>query len=139
VFYRLSAFSIMAGLCAAAPVSAGAQEAEPTGVWRSADSAITIRIAPCASPTNTFCGTVLQDNRPGPATNPANHVIVRGLRWERQVWRGQVNDGGMTLNFTLRINGPTTALARYCLGILCEEESWSRVRAANNTGQNLRP
>jgi uncharacterized protein (DUF2147 family) len=132
MFYRLSAFAIMAGL--AAPVVASAQENAPTGIWRDSDQSFIVRIAPCVAVGNAFCGTVLQDNRPGPAANPPNHVLIRGLQRDRRGWRGQINDAGTTLNFTMRMNSPTTALARFCFGIVCDTETWSRVSAANDVG-----
>jgi uncharacterized protein (DUF2147 family) len=136
MFYRLSAFAIMAGLCATTP--ALAQENPPTGVWSDADRSVIVTIAPCAGAAATFCGTVLQDNRPGPAANPPNHLLIRGLQRDRRGWRGQINDGGTTLNLTLRMSGPSTAQARFCFGIVCDTETWSRVQAANDVGPPLR-
>jgi uncharacterized protein (DUF2147 family) len=130
MFYRLSAFAIMAALCVSNAASAqtppSASNDNPAGVWSNGDREIVIQITPCPRSTNTFCGTILQDNRPGPAANPANHVFIRDLRLDRQGWKGKINDGGFNLNLTMRLSGSNSAQARYCFALACETETWSR-------------
>lgn len=133
MFYRLSGLAIMAALFPATSVSA--QSATPTnspvsfpsGVWTNASQEMVVRIAPCASGPNRFCGTLLQDNRPGPVANPANHQLVRDLAADRTGWKGKIVDGGTTLNFTMRPAANDRAQARYCFGIVCESETWMRI------------
>lgn len=128
----------MAALTASA-TSATAQpaansNATPNGVWTNQDREVIVRIAPCAGSTSSFCGTVVRDNRPGPAANPANHILIRDLRGDRQGWRGKINDGGFQLNLTLRLSAPSTAQARYCFGLACETETWSRIGDLREAG-----
>lgn len=141
MFYRLSGFAIMATLYAVAPAIAQTSantNNSPVGVWTNGDREVVVRISSCASGAATFCGTILEDNRPGPAANPPNHVLLRDLRADRQGWRGKVNDGGMQLNLTMRITTPTSAQARYCFAMACETETWTRTSESGNVGQQLR-
>jgi uncharacterized protein (DUF2147 family) len=130
MFYRLSAFAIMAGLVAATP--ANAQTTVPTGTWTNANREVIVRVSPCQTSTSTFCGTIVQDNRPGPAANPPNHMLIRDLRSDRQGWRGQINDGGMQLGLTMRMRDQSNAQVRYCLAFACETETWSRITTPND-------
>jgi uncharacterized protein (DUF2147 family) len=130
MLYRLSAFAIMASLSASSAASAQTaanNNATPAGVWTNGDREIVVQIAPCLASAQTFCGTVLEDNRPGPVANPPNHVLIRDLRLDRQGWKGKINDGGYNLNLTMRLNPPNSAQARYCLAFACESEVWTRV------------
>lgn len=144
MFYRLSGLAIMAALFPAASVSA--QSAAPTsnpttfpsGIWTNAGQEMVVRIAPCAGTPNQFCGTLLQDNRPGPAANPANHQLVRDLAAGRTGWKGKIVDGGTTLNFTMRPAANDRAQARYCFGIVCDSETWMRVPNAPTPNAALR-
>lgn len=131
----------MAALYASAPAMAQTPantNNTPAGVWTNGDREVVVRIAPCAQGAATFCGTILEDNRPGPAANPPNHVLLRDLRADRQGWRGKVNDGGFQLNLTLRMTTPTAAQARYCFAMACETETWTRTGGAGDGGQALR-
>ena len=133
MFYRLSGLAIMAALFPAA--SASAQSAVstntpttfPSGIWTNTDQEMVVRIAPCSSSPNRFCGTLLQDHRTGPAANPPGHMLVRDLASDRAGWKGRIVDGGTTLNFTMRPAANDRAQARYCFGIVCESETWMRI------------
>jgi uncharacterized protein (DUF2147 family) len=133
MFYRLSTYAIFAGLVAAG-TPAAAQETVPLGIWTDAERSVVVRIAPCPTGASTFCGIVLEDNRPGPAANPPNHILIRSLRQDRQGWRGIINDGGTQLNFTMRLRSSNSAQARFCFGIVCDTETWSRIGAAGEAG-----
>lgn len=132
MLYRLSGLAIMAALFPAASVSAqsvaptSGQLNFPAGLWTDADRSMVVRMAPCAGSPNRFCGTLVQDNRPGPAANPANHLLIRDLAADRAGFKGKAVDGGMTVNLTMRPGSANSAQVRFCLGIICETETWQR-------------
>jgi hypothetical protein len=125
MFYRLSAYAIAAALFPLS--SATANEAFPSGMWRDADRTLVISIAPCAAEAGSFCGSIIEDNRPGPAANPQGHHLVRGLKKERAGWKGKLVDGGTQLNFTMRPQAGDSAQIRFCFGVVCDTETWQRV------------
>jgi uncharacterized protein (DUF2147 family) len=125
MFYRLSTYAIAAALF---PLStATANEAFPGGIWRDGDRTLVVSIAPCPAEASTFCGSLIEDNRPGPAANPQGHQLVRGLKKDRAGWKGKIVDGGTQLNFTMRPQNGDAAQVRFCFGVLCETEVWQRV------------
>jgi uncharacterized protein (DUF2147 family) len=129
MFYRLSTFAIAAGLFSAA--GAQAQEVFPAGTWSDGTRSMIVRIGPCPSSTRanspSFCGVVVEDKRVDTPVNPPGHLLVRDLTQSRNGWRGRVIDGTTSLNLTMTARDNGTASARYCLGIFCENDTWTRV------------
>jgi hypothetical protein len=123
---RLSAIVFISVLCAAAPASS--QVSTPAGSWINTARTMTVSVAPCVGNQATFCGILVRDNRPGPAANPPNHLLLRDLKADRQGWRGKANDGGTQLNLNLRLLNPSSLQVRFCFGFVCETENWARVQ-----------
>jgi uncharacterized protein (DUF2147 family) len=141
MFSRLSALALMAALCATNSASAQTPANDnntPAGIWTNTDREIVVQITPCRSSSQTFCGTILEDNRSGPAANPPNHVFIRDLRLDRQGWKGKINDGGFNLNLTMRLTPPNAAQARYCFALACETETWTRVGSSPGAAMPVR-
>jgi uncharacterized protein (DUF2147 family) len=105
-----------------------AQDAFPLGVWTDAQRRIVVRITPCGSDVDTFCGTVVQDNRTGLAKNQPGHTIIRDLEQGPVHWSGQAFDGPTRFSFTLKPTAHDRAKARLCVsGIFCMHEKVHRV------------
>lgn len=136
MFYRLSAYAIAAALF---PItSAQAQDAFPGGIWSDADRSIVVRIEPCTPLARVFCGSVIQDNRVGQATNPPGYQLVRELTQSRAGWKGKIVDGGTTLNFTMRPQLRDTAQVRFCFGVICDNETWQHLSSLPAPNSGLR-
>jgi uncharacterized protein (DUF2147 family) len=128
MFYRLSAYAIAAALLPVSPVAA--EEAFPNGVWSDARRRIIVRVAPCGVAANSFCGTVVRDNRRGRPTNPPGHLLIRHLSPSRPNWTGQVMDVGTKINMTLRPIANDRAMAQVCMiGLFCLSETVVRIDA----------
>lgn len=52
---------------------------------------------------------------------------MRDLRQERGAWRGKADGEGMSVNVSLQPRGANAAQVRFCVGILCDTETWTRV------------
>jgi uncharacterized protein (DUF2147 family) len=136
MFYRLSAYAIAAALFPIA--SANAQEAFPSGVWSDAERMVVVRISPCSAGAAVFCGTVVEDNRPGPPANPPGHQFLRDLKQTRTGWKGKLNDGGTGLTLSMQPQAGGTAQVRFCLGVLCDTETWRRLSSVPAQSAPLR-
>lgn len=124
MFYRLAAYAIAAALFPVAP--ANAQEAFPNGIWSDAERSVVVRIRPCSAGASVFCGTVVEDNRPGSPANPPGHQFLRDLKQTRNGWKGQLNDGGTALTLSMRPQSGGAAQVRFCFGVVCDTETWRR-------------
>lgn len=116
------------GLAASFAAPARSDDIFPIGVWTDTRSRMVVRIAPCGATANTFCGTVVQDNRSGRAINPQGHMIVRHVQPSASGWRGQALDVNSRVDFTLQQRTNDRANLRLCLiGVLCFDEKVERI------------
>jgi hypothetical protein len=142
MFYRLSALAIAAALFPVASVTAQpanptpSQGAFPTGLWTDSERNILVRIASCSGNPNRFCGTLLQDNSPDRDASTINTVVIRDLAASRAGFKGVAVFGGTSINLTMRPAARDSAQVRFCMGLLCENETWQR--PANDQISSLR-
>lgn len=115
-----------------------AAAASPAGVWTSPTGSITIRIAPCPSATDRWCGTVIAaSDRATADTARASGRELVGMMLVRNMrpvgaghWRGtvEVPDRKVTARGALRLIGSDLLEVKGCAlgGVVCKTQRWRR-------------
>ena len=134
--------SVFVGLLAAS--GAGAQTADPSGIWLTQAGDAKVRVSKCGA---NICGVVVWLREPvNPATglpmvddknpNPAlakRPMIGLPLFTDMRIagpnkWSGRIynaDDGG-TYASSISIAGPSTLRVEGCVGMMCGGENWTR-------------
>lgn len=124
---------------------AGAQAADPSGVWMVADQTAKIRIEPCP---DGYWGVIDWERQPGTDShNPdpskrgrpllGTPLLISMKPAEGNAWQGKVynpQDGGF-YNASISLERPDVLKLQGCMLIFCSEQRWTRAAAPADAGR----